>query len=356
MNDPIRDAGPVRAARPPDDRIMVHVFLTADYLAWAELFLESFRRHHGERIHVRVDGRDLGADDVALLRDVYTNMEIHNETIDRARLAEALGVDAETLDAWRRQVSRGMLTDRNRHLKMFFTVTQRYRSMAAVLRRARDDGYDLVLHSDADMYVRGSLDPFFRIAASHDVSMYLRPWRETHAYKVLGAFIGFNLTGGGTDRFLDVWMERIDRVNPPDRWKGFGQSAIWFALEDTDGLSVGDLSTLPDAPRYSKTFEDAAALWLGNSSRLGSHKAISLDRSWNDYRKRLPRVPRMRASPRETLEILWGHRPRFGLGLHERLRRLSGAPSGRRDEAAARASGKRESGVSAPRPPLNSLE
>ncbi len=326
MNDPILDAGSVREARPSHDRILVHVFLTANYLAWAELFLESFRRHHGERIHVRVDGRDLGDEDMALLRNVYTNMEIHNETIDRPALADSLGIDAATLDKWRWQVSRGTLTDENRHLKMFYTVTQRYRSMAAVLRQARDDGYDCVLHSDADVYVRGSLDSFFEVVADHDVSMYLRRWEQNHAYKVLGAFIGFNLTGR-TDRFIDNWMRQIDRVSPPDRWRDFGQSAIWFALEETDGLSIGDLEILPAAPRYSKSFEDDATLWLGNSFGLGENKVISLNRSWDDYKARLPRVPRAHAATRESLEKLWKNRHRFG--LRSRLRRLLKTPSDR---------------------------
>ena len=323
MNDLTQDIDSAQvvksqATRPSYDRILVHTFLTANYLGWAELFLESLRRHHGEQIHVRVDSRDLGNEDIALLRNVYTNIEIHNKSIDWSDLANDLGVDMVTLHKWHWQISRGLLTNENYHIKQYISVTLRYRSMAAVLRQARDGGYGYVLHSDADIYLRGTLDPFFEIVADHDVSIYLRPSQRNHAYKVLGAFMGFNLTGQ-VDRFIDNWMGQIDKVSPPDRWKGFGQSAIWFAINETDNLSVGDLTTLPTAPRYSKTFEDDAALWLGNSSGRASNKVISLNRSWDDHKTRLPRVPRAHITARELFRM-WARRPHFG--LRRRLRRL----------------------------------
>ena len=311
---------------------MVHTFVTASYLAWAELFLESLRLHHGERIHVRVDGRDLADKDIALLRNVYTNIEIHNKSIDWSVLAEDLGVDMETLDRWRWQIARGWLAGENFRVKQFVSVAQRYRSMATVLRQARDVGYDYVLHSDADIYLRGTLNPFFEIVANHDISLFLLPSHRNHAYKVLGAFMGFNLVGE-VDRFIDNWMAQIDKVSPPDRWKDFGQSAIWFAINETTNLSIGDLSTLPTAPRYSTAFEDDATIWLGNSAGVGAIKVISLSRSWNDYKARLPhraslpRVPRAHVTLRELLRFvamrtkrLWAKRHRFG--VRSRLRRM----------------------------------
>ncbi|MEX0450731.1 hypothetical protein V6X62_02715 [Spiribacter sp. 218] len=316
MND--SNGGHDRPAAPAPDRIMVHTFVTANYLAWGELFLESFRRHHGEGIRIRIDGRDLSPDDIALLRGVYGNLEVHNEHVDWDAVARELDVDRATVDRWRTQISRGDVDETNFRIKLFLSVAQRYRSMDRVLRSAREAGYDYVLHSDADVYFRQPLDGLFGLMAEHDVVLFQRPTKKRHAMKVWGGFLGFR-TRPNLDTFLDRWMGHIDAVPAPERWKGFGQSVLWFAIQDSDDLAIGDLSGLPDAPGYSKEFDTSAALWLGNSSLVGPTKVITRRRFWDDLKGGLPRIPLERV----TLSDWWGtFMVLAGLALQTRWQRL----------------------------------
>ena len=294
------------ADSPEYGEILFHTFVTSAYVSWIELLLESFRYHHGEGIHVRIDGMGLSDDEMDLLFRSYRNIEIHNKAIPSAALADELGVDVEAIDRFQWELAKhNQIPNENRmRFKRYITVTSRYRSMKSLLTWARNRGYSTVLHSDADIYVRERFDRLFRIVGDHDVAMYLRPHRENHAYKVLGAFLGFNLAGPRIDRFMDNWMAQIDKVPPAEQWRGFGQSAIWFALRETSGLAVADLATHAAAPRYSKLFERDAAIWLGNSAGATfASKVVSLDRSWTDYKARLPRAGRVKHTFRERFRL-----------------------------------------------------
>lgn len=285
------------------DRILVHVFITDNYLSWAELFLEALRFHHGERFRVRVDACDLSEAQISLLSRVYSNLEIHNRSIDWARIAKDMDVDQSTMDRWRTDVSRGQVNDTNVRVKLFISVSQRYRSMEAVLRTAKAEGYEMVLHSDADVYIRRPLEPLFRILAENDIALFMRPTKKRDTMKVWGGFIGFRL-GEGTDRFLGNWMAHIDAVPPGERWRGFGQSVIWYATQETEGIRIGDLSILEEAPRFSKEFDPTATLWIGNSSLVGPTKVITLRRFWDDLKAGLPRLPLDRVTLADRLDAL----------------------------------------------------
>jgi len=79
------------------DRILVHIFLTTGFVPWGELFLEALRYHHGERLSVRIDGRDLSAKDTDLLNRTYGNLEINNQDTDFESMADEAGVDMKTV-------------------------------------------------------------------------------------------------------------------------------------------------------------------------------------------------------------------------------------------------------------------
>ena len=278
-------------------KILINTFITSGFLGWAELFLESLRFHHGEEIHVLVNGLGLEENEVTLLKNIYGNIEVDNRPIDYQQAAQELGVDINTFHNWRREIERGGATDENYLFKIFVSVNQRYRSMDKVINDARNNGYELLLHSDADMYIRKPINNLFQIMEKHDVTLLLRNM-ETHRLKVFGGLLGFNLKAN-IDPFLNTWMNEIDKVKFKERWMGFGQSVIWFALEKSENLNVGNLNNIPDAPKFSKTFDKEHEIWLGNSKVLKPVKVTSLPLCWQDYKDQLPRVKMEKATAYE---------------------------------------------------------
>jgi hypothetical protein len=166
--------------------------------------------------------------------------------------------------------------------------------MDTVISEAKDKGYELLLHSDADMYIRQPLDNLFLIMKNHDISMLLRN-RDSHRLKVFGGLLGFNLNGN-LEPFVENWMSEIDKVAFKDRWMGFGQSVIWFALEKTKNINIADLNKIDGAPRFSKTFEQEHEIWMGNSKVLKPVKVTSLPLCWEDYKKGVPRIKMEKAT------------------------------------------------------------
>lgn len=270
------------------DKVCIHTFLTPGFMGWGELFLEALRRVHGERIHVRVDSRDLSDEQIALLHDIYGNIEVHNQPMDWEGLVKNANVPLETLHQWRVEIERGIPTAENHLWRIAISVNERYCSLPQVTEELRAQGYEMVLHSDADIYIRRPLDQMFEIISNHDVCVYIRP-NNPHRLAVVGGFLGFRLTDQ-TQTFLARWMKHIDAVKFIDRWKGFGQSTLWYAIQESDDISIADLRVEPGAPRLSKLFEPEVELWLGNAKVEGPIKVVSIRRCWEDLQSRYPRI------------------------------------------------------------------
>ena len=270
-------------------KICIHTFVTSGFLGWGELFLEGLRRVHGEQIHVRIDSRDLSDEDIDLLYNTYGNIEIHNRPFAWDKLSNETGVPIDTIHGWRKEIEQGIVTKENYLFKIAISVNERYRSLQQVAHEIRSQGFDLMLHSDADVYIRRSMTPLFNIIQQHDFCLYIRPNRP-HRLAVVGGFLGFNFNER-TDGFLQVWMDKIDETPFKERWIGYGQSVLWFALNGCKELEIGDLNKTSGSPRLSKLFEKDKELWLGNSKVVGPTKTVSIRKCWEDLLSQLPRVP-----------------------------------------------------------------
>jgi hypothetical protein len=270
-------------------KICVHTFLTSGFLGWGELFLEGLRYAHGEQIHVRIDSRDLSDRDIDLLYKTYGNLEIHNRPFAWDTLSNETEVSIDTIHGWRKEIEQGIVTKENYLFKIAVSVNERYRSLQQVAHEVHSQGFDLMLHSDADVYIRSSMMPLFNIMQQHDFCLYIRPNRP-HRLAVVGGFLGFNLNEK-TDRFLQIWMNKIDETPFTERWIGYGQSVLWFALNESEFLEIADLNKVSGAPKLSKLFEQDKELWLGNSKVIGPSKYVSIQKCWEDLLSKYPRVP-----------------------------------------------------------------
>ena len=250
-------------------RVLIQTFATQGYLPWLELLLESLRVHSGERLDVRADTLNLSREEVDRIESKYTNVELRNEHLSDAAIAGELGISGEELAAWKGEIEDGRVSERNFLYKVYISVNRRYRALDKVIAEAKQGGYDVLVHTDSDLYVRSDLSASALIesAQQHDVSFYVNENSLLHTRKVLGAFLCFNLNGN-IDDFVRVWMGEIDRVPFFDRWKGFGQSVLWYAMNSVDDVDVFDLNRIRDSFRHSRHFEPEGDMWFGSNSKL----------------------------------------------------------------------------------------
>lgn len=249
------------------EALMIHSFVTDGYVPYAELFLEALRFHYGEQIFVRLDGWNLSQEQIQTLKRIYTNIEIHNILMPIEELAEILGVTQEKALAWKRDIELGIPTEKNYLYKIFISVNKRYRSMDGVVDQAKHSGYKYLLHVDIDIYFRSRfLESLLEIMEEYDFVIYMNK-AKSHTAKVLGAFLGFNLQNN-IDFFVKQWMKEIDSVPFYERWKGFGQSVLWFAIQHCAHVRVGDLSTISGSPRRSDTFDPSAHFWQSSHGKM----------------------------------------------------------------------------------------
>jgi len=249
---------------------LLHTFTTAGYLPWLEVLLESAWLHSGDRLDIRVDAMNLADADVARLRERYPNLDLRNQHLSDSEIAPMIGITEDRLAAWKTEIEDARVTDRNFLYKVFISVNQRYRAMDGVIAEAKAAGYDALIHADADLYVRADLtqSALAEEIMRHDLSLYINDSLVAlqHHRKVLGAFLCFNLRGN-IDSFVETWMAEIDRVPFLNRWKGYGQSALFYAINRAGEVNVFDLNEITGRFRPSRRFEEDADIWFGSNTR-----------------------------------------------------------------------------------------
>ncbi|MEX2489687.1 MAG: hypothetical protein WD356_09210 [Pseudomonadales bacterium] len=269
---------------------LFHSFTTGGYAAWGELFLESLRAVYGSNLNVWIDGLNLSEHQITVLENTYKDVRVVNEIENDKTVEEVIGTNAEDIHRWMNEIEMGITTGENFKYKLYMSVNKRYRNLGSVIKDAGDMGYKYFVHTDIDLYFRHEINGVFDILDNHDAAFYFRPAAD-HTYAVLGAFLAFRLNAN-TIRFVDEWMAQIDKVPFKERWRGFGQSVLFFTYEKVgSGVSVADLSSIEQAPKISKKFEPNAHIWMNsNSLTFGNIKLSSRKKSWNDLKRKYPKL------------------------------------------------------------------
>ena len=269
--------------------VLFHTFTTDGYIAWAELYLESLRYVYGGDVNVRMDALNLSDNQIAVLKKINSRLDLRNIRKDYRQAAEEVGVDVNTFQSWKAELESGKLTDDNYLFKIYISVNQRYRNMQYVIEEAKNNKFKYLIHSDIDAYFRKNFDGFLNTLNTYDFAAYFRNKYKNSREKILGAFLAFNLEGN-IDKFVAEWMRQIDAVQFRHRWRGFGQSALWYATENTkNDVKIINLSAHDHAPVYSQMFKKAAHFWLGSNS-ISSRKDTPLNKGWKDFKKGFPRI------------------------------------------------------------------
>jgi hypothetical protein len=235
-----------------------------------------------------MDALNLKDSQANILKKIHSGLDLRNHQKDYRQAAREEGIDPEKFELWKDEVTAGKATEESYLFKVYISVNQRYRNMQSVIQEAKKDGYKYLIHSDVDIYFRKSLDGLLQILNENDFAAYFRN-REKCSQKILGAFLAFNLQKNA-GVFVKEWMKQIDAVPYRQRWRGFGQSVLWYASENTKNMtSIADLSNYNQAPVYSQMYDGFADFWLGSNS-ISSRKHIPLKKAWKDFKKGFPRI------------------------------------------------------------------
>lgn len=265
-------------------KVLIHTFTTPGFIPWLETLLESVKISSGGSIDVRVDSVNLSGEEIAHIENLYDRASVHNINTDFRSLSEDMGLPEETLHRWKREIEDGNTSKTNFPYKIYISVNQRYRKMDKVIEESRQAGYDLLVHCDADVMFRSEMSEsgLVRRMQDYDVAFYVNKGKRNmmqHARKVFGAFLVFNLKGN-LDEFVDTWMGEIDRVPFLDRWKGFGQSVLFYTWNRVEETKTLDLFSVAEDFKMSRNFEQDADVWFGSNNfnqiiRLRRHLKIS---------------------------------------------------------------------------------
>lgn len=264
--------------------MIIHSYLTNGFYPWAKIFIKSFRLHNGSNVKIVLTTRDLNEKQVNTLVGMEENIEVRNAPLDWQRMSDLSGVPIKQLKGFKKQVEEKHVTPASVIWKQFISVEDRYRnSIKEIMDDYREE--DFLLHSDIDMYVRGSLDKLFSLIMSNDVSVRFR-LNSADNRKVLGNLIGFKL-GGKCDKFMERWIHHIDAIPIKEKPIGYGQTSFYYAYLGTkDIYSWGDIPAKFTSPKMAKN----AVVWAANNSKGKTHNLKVCREDMKKAREKLQRA------------------------------------------------------------------
>lgn len=271
--------------------VLFHTVVTEGYIAWAELYIEALRSIYGDDVPIRIDAFNISHESEKFLRKSHGNLDLHTTYETWEEISDNTNVNINKLLLWKEEIEHGRINDENFWYKIYITVNQRYRRMLHIVDDTIRKGYDFLLHTDVDLYLRNRLDNFLEniYDSNIDFAAYFRDTSKC-IYKILGAFLVIRLNQN-INIFMKEWMAQIDNYPYAKRWRGFGQSVIWYAYQNTkDKLNIADIHEINDAPVYSKKFDIKSDIWLNSNSFIKSNSIKSLPRaiSWEDLKQKRP--------------------------------------------------------------------
>ena len=252
-------------------KVLLQTFTTPGFIPWVETLLESVKVSSGGKVDVRVDSVNLSEEDIERIEKTYDRVSVHNINTDLEALSKEIGISESKLHKWKTDIENGNTSKKNFPYKIYISVNQRYRKMDQVIAESKEAGYDLLVHCDADVMFRKDLSEsgLVKHLPEYDVGFYVNNSKRNHmqhSRKVFGAFLCFNLNGY-LDEFVSKWMAEIDGTPFMNRWKGFGQSVLYYTWNNLKQTRYIDLFQIEDDFKMSRNFEPDADMWFGSNNR-----------------------------------------------------------------------------------------
>jgi len=266
--------------------VIVHAYLTNGYLDWGQLYLKSFKHHHGEKYHIILDTRNLVQQEIQSLTDIYHNITINNRHIDISNISVNTGISSDKLYNMKTSLEQVGADNTNRTWKMLIAGDDRIKAIRNLMYYLPDG--ENIFHSDIDMYTRGKLNPFFKIIKKNDFTSRFRMKHKKKVKpnrKILINIMGFTVNKY-SKAFMDRWIYYIDAVPPAQRERGYGQTSCFYAYRDIKKMlkktkwgDVQDTSLCGLAYDYPDGSKSDHIVWFANKK----NKKPNITNCWKDF-------------------------------------------------------------------------
>lgn len=260
--------------------MIIHSYLTDGFYGWAEIFVKSFRYHHGDKYKIVLTTRDLNEYQINRLKLFYPRLEVKNKPLNLRKIASRANLSIEDVIKLKNHIENNAVTERTFIWKQAISVEDRYRT--SILETMRyNPKEDYLIHFDIDMYFRSELNDLFNIIKKNDISIKFRKKSQLNR-KVMGGLIGFKLNIRTRD-FMKRWIYHIDKLPLYKKPLGYGQTSFYLAHLDFERkLKWGDIPSKYISPRFLQS----DVIWSGNTK---DGKAKNLSKCQSDFRNMLKR-------------------------------------------------------------------
>ena len=248
--------------------MLIHSFFSDGLYPWAELFLDSFKKYHGDVEHkIAFKTIGLSKNQIIKLHDRYDNLNIDNINYDMEHYANLLNTTIKELKWMKEEIEHGDDKRINSYKwKILMSVEERYRkSIPEAIRKYRNEKY--MLHSDIDMYFNKNIEPILETVKSHDICAETRTWGVKSledSTKIAGGLIGINMTSDLAEQFIGVWCGFIDSIPTHKKPREFGQTSLYYAydsMKNKQGFKWGKFTSEREFSMFKKK---NAFIWSGN--------------------------------------------------------------------------------------------
>lgn len=227
-------------------RKIVHCYFTDGFFGWGKMLLESLKVSNNEKYEVIFSTRNLSSDKIKELHSLYSNLTVLNKNLDYAAMAKQANVPKEKLLQYKKTIENKKVNDNIVIWKLMISAGDRQKEVQEVV-HSLEDG-DILMHFDADCFIRNSLDPFFEIAEKNDYTGIMnvfaqreRGEKDNPRMGIIGCFQCYNINDRSR-KFADQWVAEIENVPLLKRPIRFGQITAYRAFIKLENeLSWGDL-------------------------------------------------------------------------------------------------------------------
>lgn len=261
--------------------MLIHAYLTNGFLKMAKIFLLSLYATNKNNVpYVWLDTRGLTLDECVDLRACYPKGRLHivNKPVPMENWAMRANVSVQELETYKHQCEQQFVTNKNKVWKLMTAGDDRVNALSNVIWGKQDlPEWEITpkffAHFDIDTLFRKPLTEFHGMMEKADIWLKLRVGHPTVKARITIDMLLLN----GADNvrtFFNHWIYHINRVDPPNRPIGFGQTSCWLAFEEMESYLNYKVLPLKYGLPGRNNVDDI--VWTGNVHKLKKKDCVEL--------------------------------------------------------------------------------
>ena len=251
--------------------MLIHTYFTDGFYEFGKIFINSFKKFHGEEMPLIATTRNLTEQQIKELQAMYDNIQVLNQKINIKMVMKKTGLSREILEKYKHQIEYDHIRGKNVVWKQYISVEDRYRN-SIVEAIQHNPGENFMMHIDADSYIRKPLTPIFDLIKENDVTLIFRLDRPKMNRKIFGSLSGYRLNKK-TNKFLRAWRKHIDAIPLKKKPVGYGQTSCYYAYRDLKDSNI-KWGIIPKSWVKSDLNKNSL-IWSGNHSR-GKTRTVNI--------------------------------------------------------------------------------